>query len=71
MHGKYRYAEVDNIYVHVRDILRDSTAAAEVYPAKLADLPENVVLLEHGADFTHILSGRVGGVVLAAVTRVL
>ena len=70
MHWKHGNAEVNNIDIHIGNILGDCSAAAAVNLAEFTNLPENIVILKHSSDFSHIFGRRIWCVILSAVTCV-
>ena len=66
VHRDYRYADVHRVNVHVCNELRHRSAAANVHSAKLARLPNNAVIVEDLANFTHKFRACVRRAALAA-----
>ena len=71
MHREHRHADVDHVDVEVRDELRDRSAAALVDLAELADLPQDVRVVERAADAADKFGVRIVRAALAAGARVL
>ena len=51
MHREHRHADIYDVDIQICDIQRNRSAAAEIHPAHLADLPEHLVLVKEGADW--------------------
>ena len=66
MHGKHGYAHIHGVDVHLGDVLRNRSAAAEVNSSELARLPYNVLFCEHASHICDIFGGCVVRTALAS-----
>ena len=70
MHAQNRHTKIDYIHIHRSNIQCNGTAAAFVYSAQLADLPENISLIHNADNLGHCFGTGIIGAGFAARTGI-